>query len=196
MNVNKNNIIGILLFVIAVLIASCVDGENNENKAWNLKYRDGLLYKDSLTTEPFTGHYKGKIMGKDIEYDVVDGKKHGTFVLYHGNGNIETFGNISENKNHGEWRYYHPNGVLESVGMFKDDKPDSIWNWYYITGSLMQEGNFNEGKKDGEWKIYDDLGNLRLMMKYNNDELKDSVAYELPEISDTLVFHKDSIDAQ
>ncbi|MCJ7553633.1 MAG: hypothetical protein MUO34_07090, partial [Ignavibacteriaceae bacterium] len=65
MNVNKNNIIGILLFVIAVLIASCVDGENNENKAWNLKYRDGLLYKDSLTTEPFTGHYKGKIMGKD-----------------------------------------------------------------------------------------------------------------------------------
>lgn len=181
------------LIILTLFISSCGFKEKNENKPWNLTFRDGLLYKDSSATEPFTGHYKGKVMGKDIEYDVVDGKKHGLFVVYHENGNVETIGYIDNNNNHGEWKYYYPNGQLESVGKFTYDKPDSIWNWYYLTGTLMQEGKFIEGTKDGEWKFYDDFGNLRLLMKYKNDVLKDSIAYEIPEISDTLTKDSDSL---
>lgn len=181
------------LILILIFLFSCGLKDKNENKPWNLTLREGLLYKDSLATEPFTGHYKGKVMGKAIEYDVVDGKKHGLFVIYYENGNVETLGYIDNEKNNGEWKYYYPNGQLESVGKFNQDKPDSIWNWYYITGTLMQVGNFIDGQKDGEWKFYDDFGNLRLMIKFKNDELKDSIAYELPDISDTLTNNSDSL---
>jgi antitoxin component YwqK of YwqJK toxin-antitoxin module len=167
------------VILITVIILSCTPGNEKDEKKWNLVFRDGLLYNDSLTTEPFTGHYKGKVMGKSIEYEVVDGKRNGIFILYNENGFVETLGYLKENKNHGEWKYYYPNGELESVGIFNDDKPDSVWNWFYMNGTIMQKGSFNEGKKDGEWKSYDEFNNLTLLLKYNNDVLIDSVHFEV-----------------
>ncbi|HSL88179.1 MAG TPA: hypothetical protein VK870_02635, partial [Ignavibacteriaceae bacterium] len=128
------------LLFIAVTAISCELENKKSDKGWNLVLRDGLLYSDSLTIEPFTGHYKGKVMGKSIEYDVVDGKRNGIFILYNENGYVETFGYLKDNKNHGEWKYYYPNGELESVGIFYDDKPDSLWNWFYMNGKILQEG--------------------------------------------------------
>jgi antitoxin component YwqK of YwqJK toxin-antitoxin module len=167
------------IIIITVIILSCTPENEKDEKKWNLVFRDGLLYSDSLTTEPFTGHYKGKVMGKSIEYEVVDGKRNGIFILYNENGFVETLGYLKENKNHGEWKYYYPNGELESVGIFNDDKPDSVWNWFYMDGTIMQKGSFNEGKKDGEWKSYDEFNNLTLLLKYNNDVLIDSVHFEM-----------------
>jgi antitoxin component YwqK of YwqJK toxin-antitoxin module len=143
------------------------------------------LYKDSLTTEPFTGHYEGEVMKKKIEYDVVDGRRNGIFVIYNENGNVETIGYMKDEKNYGEWKYYYPNGVLESIGIFKDDMADSVWNWYYMTGTVKQTGEFSEGKKNGEWKYYDDFGNHYLTMKYKNDEVKDSIVYEIPVLNES-----------
>lgn len=163
------------------LLVSCGEVSSGKQEAWNLVLKDGLLYKDSLATEPFTGHYKGKVMGKDIEYEVLNGKKHGVFAIYHENGNVETLGYLENDQNHGIWKYYYPNGIVESIGNFNLDKPDSVWNWYYMTGTLRQEGRFEDGKKEGEWNYYDDFGNLYLTMKYKEDVLKDSVAYKLPE---------------
>lgn len=180
-----------LLFA-SLIIVSCASDKNKSEKAWNLVLRDGILFSDSLATEPFTGHYKGKVFGKTIEYDVINGKQNGIFVLYHENGNIETLGYMKENKNHGEWKYYFSNGLIESQGIFNEDQPDSLWNWYYMTGTLMQEGKFSNGKKEGEWKYYDEFGNLYLMINYRNDEVKDSIRYELPVMSTEN--QKDSIN--
>lgn len=163
------------VILIAVIILSCTPDDIKDKKEWNLVFRDGLLYSDSLTTEPFSGYYKGKVMGKSIEYEVVDGKRDGIFILYNENGFVETLGYLKKNKNHGEWKYYYPNGELESIGIFYDDKPDSVWNWFYMNGLLMQEGIFKSGKREGEWKHFDDFGNLTLILKYKNDVLIDSL---------------------
>lgn len=170
---NIKYISGVIL--IAVLIISCTPENKKNEKEWNLVFIDGLLYTDSLATEPFTGYYKGKVMGKRIEYEVIDGKRNGIFVLYNESGFVETLGYIKENYNHGEWKYYYPEGELESVGIFNYDKPDSVWNWFHKNGLLMQEGRYKDGKREGEWKHYDDFGNLTLILKYNNDLLIDSL---------------------
>ncbi len=167
-----------LITIVAGFI-SCSEHDSDKEKKWNLVLRDGLLYTDSLSTKPFTGHYKGKVLGRDIEYDVVDGKKHGIFVLFGENGNVETIGHIENDKNHGEWKYYYPNGLIESIGKFNNDKPDSVWNWFYITGTLMQEGKFNHGLKVDDWNHYDDLGNLYLSVKYKDDVAVDSIVYQV-----------------
>lgn len=163
------------VILIAVIIFSCTPENKKSEKDWNLIFRDGLLYTDSLATEPFTGYYKGKVMGKSIEYEVIDGKRNGIFVLYSENGFVETLGYLKENRNHGEWKYFYPDGELESVGIFNYDKPDSVWSWFYKNGLIMQEGKFDNGKKEGEWKHFDDFGNLTLILKYKNDVLIDSL---------------------
>lgn len=178
MNIKIFNALLLILFA-HIIFFSCAENKSKE-MTWNLIVKDGLLYSDSLATEPFTGRYKGKVVGKDIEYDVVNGKRHGIFAIYHTNGNLEVFGEMANEKNIGVWKYYYPNGVLESSGKYVDDKPDSVWNWYYMTTTTKQIGEFNEGIKTGEWKYYDDFGNLYLVMKFNNGVLTDSVAYELP----------------
>jgi antitoxin component YwqK of YwqJK toxin-antitoxin module len=177
MNNKKTTLILILLIS---LIVSCTSDKNKNHKAWNLVMKDGLLYNDSLAQKPFTGHYKGSVMGRRIEYEVVDGKRTGLFVLYNENGNVETFGYQKENKNHGEWKYYYPDGSLESVGLFVDDKPDSIWTWFYINGNLMQEGSFSGGMRDGDWKFFNESGNLYSIMRYKDNLIVDSIRYVLP----------------
>lgn len=175
-----NKKLTLILIVVILLIVSCTSEDNKRSKAWNLVMKDGLLYKDSLATEPFTGHYKGKVMGKSIEYEVVDGKRTGFFVLYNEHNSLEVYGYQKENKNYGEWKYYYPDGSIESIGIFVDDQPDSVWNWFYTNGNLMQEGKFNRGMRNGDWKLYDELGNLIVIMKYENDIVIDSIKYELP----------------
>ncbi|MFO7526109.1 MAG: hypothetical protein R6W68_11725 [Ignavibacteriaceae bacterium] len=187
MNLIKTFRILLVSSFLIILTVSCAINKKDNDKVWNLVMKEGLLYKDSLATEPFTGHYEGKVMGKKIEFDVVDGKKNGIFVIYNQNGNVETIGYIENEKNYGEWKYYYPNGVLESVGKFREDKPDSVWNWYYMTGTVKQTGEFSGGKKHGEWKYYDDFGNHYLTMKYKNDELKDSISYELPVVQEESI---------
>lgn len=180
----NNKLIIILKFSFLIFISACALNNKNSEKEWNLVLKNGLLYKDSLASEPFTGHYEGTVMGKKIEYDVVNGRKNGIFVIYNENGNVETIGYMKDEMNYGEWKYYYPNGVLESIGIFKDDKADSTWNWYYMTGTVKQTGVFSDGKKNGEWKYYDDFGNHYLTMKYKNDEVKDSIAYEIPVLNE------------
>lgn len=176
-----------LLFVISFLLFQFCSEQIKEEKKWNLILKDGLLYNDSLATQPFTGHYKGTVMGKKIEYEVLNGKRDGIFVLYHENGILETQGYLKENKNHGEWKYFYPDGKLESTGIFKDDQPDSIWVWFNYAGTLIQQGLYKEGKKDGEWKFYDDSGNLFLLMKFKDDQVQDSIWYGSKELfSDSL----------
>ncbi len=167
----------LFLLTIALLFFNFCSNELKENKKWNLIKKNGLLYADSLATEPFTGHYKGTVMGKQIEYEVVSGKMSGIFVLYFENGYVETQGFLKENKNHGIWKYYYPDGKLESTGIFTEDQPDSLWVWFNNSGVLILEGFYKNGKKEGEWKFYDDSGQLFLIRNFINDELIDSVWY-------------------
>lgn len=161
---------------ISLLFFSCEQTKKSDSEQ-PLVLKNGLLYKDSTATLPFTGRHKSKVMDKVIEYEVKDGIKNGDFILYYPNGKIEMKGKIVNDKNEGEWKYYLPDGTLQTVGIFVNDVPESTWTWYYQDGKIFEQGNFKNGIRIGEWKTFDQYGKLRVSRKFEKGEVKDSTVF-------------------
>ncbi|WP_337872059.1 hypothetical protein [Ignavibacterium sp.] len=165
-----------MIVYLSFLIISC-EQKNKIELEQPLVLKDGLLYKDSTSTVPYTGRHKSKVLNKVIEYEVKDGIKNGDFILYFPNGKIEMKGKLVNDKNEGEWKYYLPDGTLQTVGFFKGDVPDSIWTWYYQIGKVFEVGRFDSGVKIGEWKTFDENGKLRVSRIFENGVIKDSTVF-------------------
>jgi len=159
----------IFLLILQLFVTSCVKEKIPES---SLVLKDNLLYKRGSDI-PFTGREKAKVEDKTIEYDVVDGYKHGDFILYFENGNVEMQGQIDSNRNTGKWSYYFPDGKLESEGSFKHDLPNGKWIWNFPDGKRKEEGEYNNGVRIGTWRQYDENGKITFEHNY---ELPDSAA--------------------
>lgn len=165
----------ILFAALIILIFSACNKNTDQDYQNPLVFKDGFLYHDSLSSKPFTGRNKSKMLDMVIEYEVVNGLKQGDFITYYPNGKVQMYGSMKQNKNVGLWKYYYQNGVLESSGYFNNDLPDSTWQWYNISGKLFEEGNYIGGKRNGTWKNYDSLGKLYTIKTYLDGTLKDSI---------------------
>lgn len=173
----KINYLFLFIFMfISIVLLSCEQAKKNDLDQ-PLVVKDGLLYKDSSSTKPFTGRHKSKVLDKIIEYEVKDGVKNGYFILYFPNGKIEMKGKIVNDKNEGEWKYYLPDGTLQTVGFYSNDVPDSNWTWFYQDGKIYEQGNFENGVRIGEWKTFDQYGKLRVLRKFENGVIKDSTVF-------------------
>ncbi|MEP0861646.1 MAG: toxin-antitoxin system YwqK family antitoxin [Ignavibacterium sp.] len=174
----NNSRILLLPFIvfISLLFFSCEQAKKSDIEQ-PLVLKNGLLYKDSTATIPFTGRHKSKVIDKVIEYEVKDGIKNGDFILYYPNGKVEMKGKILNDKNEGEWKYYLPDGTLQTVGIFVNDVPESTWTWYYQDGKIFEQGNFKNGIRIGEWKTFDQYGKLRVSRKFEKGEVKDSTVF-------------------
>lgn len=159
----------ILLFFSSILLLSCAKEEIPKS---SLVIKENLLYKEGSDV-PFTGREKAMVDNKIIEYEVKDGLKHGKFILYSEDGNIEIAGQIDSNRNVGKWQYFFPNGEIESEGFFNFDRPDGKWVWNYPDGKRKEEGDYNNGIRVGLWYQYDNKGNI--IFKHNY-EFGDSTA--------------------
>jgi antitoxin component YwqK of YwqJK toxin-antitoxin module len=160
--------------LIVILFISC--NQKDEEKLSNpLVLKDGLLYSDSLTTTPFTGRNKSRMLDMKIEYDVVNGKKNGDFIVYFSNDKIQISGTMKENKNVGEWKYYFSDGSLQTSGFYENDIPTGKWIWFDLQGKIIEEGIYVEGKREGEWKNYDSTGTLNIVRLYKENNLIDSI---------------------
>lgn len=136
--------------------------------------RNGILFQDSTSTEPYTGRNKSKMLDMTIEYDVVNGIKEGDFITYNPNNKIQMIGKMKDNKNVGFWKYYSKDGILQTTGFYKDDIPDSLWTWYFVNGKVAEAGNYKNGLREGDWKNYDTIGILKIVRLYKFDKLVDS----------------------
>ena len=147
-----------IIFTLALLLLvnSC---EENYIPESSLEMRDTLIYLKG-SDEPFTGREKARVNDKIIEYDIVKGMKHGEFMIYYENGNIQIKGQLDNNRNVGTWKYFYESGVLESEGYFVNDQPDGKWFWYSLSGKLKEEGSYKQGRRVGLWRNYDDNGNV------------------------------------
>ena len=147
------------LIIFAQFFFLACDKKDNDIPESSLSIRDNLIYKNGSDI-PFTGREKARVENKIIEYDIVDGLKHGDFRLYYESGNIEIKGQIDKNKNIGKWQYFYESGQVESEGRFVDDLPEGEWKWYYRSGDLREQGSFKGGKRVGLWKQFDVSGNV------------------------------------
>jgi len=160
MKISKNEIFLLSsLIIFAQFFFLTCDKKNNNIQESSLELRDTLIYKKGSDI-PFTGREKARIENKIIEYDVVDGVKHGDFILYYESANIEIKGQLDKNRNVGKWQYFYESGQIESEGNFVDDFPEGEWKWYYRSGTLREQGSFKGGKRIGLWKQFDVSGNV------------------------------------
>ena len=159
--------------LITILLISCM--HKAEEKLSNpLVLKAGLLYSDTLSTIPFTGRNKSRMLDMKIEYDVVEGKKEGDFIIYYSNENIQMAGKMKDNKNIGEWKYYFLDGSIQTIGSYDNDIPAGNWKWYNPNGKVIEEGEYMNGNREGEWKSYDSLGFLEIVRLYKENNLIDS----------------------
>jgi len=159
--------------LIGIIFISCSHNEE-EKLSKPLVLRDGLLYSDTLSTIPYTGRNKSHMFDMKIEYDIVDGKKEGDFIIYFSNNNIQMIGKMKANKNEGEWKYYFENGSLQTSGFYENDIPNGKWIWFNPNGKIIEEGNYISGNREGEWKNYDSTGSIDIVRLYKENILIDS----------------------
>lgn len=153
----KSYLILPFLFALSVIVCLASCSESPKQKKTEIKF-DAEIYDENGNL--FTGTRKGTVGSKVIEYEVVNGKKHGSFKTYYENGNPEMEGQIKENKNEGLWKYYYENGTLESEGNFQDDRIEGKWYWYYPTGSLREISEYQDGVRNGKIIMYDSTGTV------------------------------------
>ena len=77
----------------------------------DLVERDGLYYK-KFTDVPFTG----EVEGKKHQGFVKDGKRVGSWVEYHDNGQLASKGAFENGRKKGPWVKYYKNGQLKTKG--------------------------------------------------------------------------------
>lgn len=159
--------------IFIVLFISC-NHKDEEKLSKPLVLKDGLLFSDSISTTPYTGRNKSRMFDMKIEYDVVDGKKEGDFIVYFSNDKIQMIGKMKQNKNIGEWKYYFPDGSLQTSGYFDDDIPTGKWIWFNQKGKIIEEGNYLTGNREGKWKSYDSTGTLNIVRMYKENKVIDS----------------------
>ena len=149
-----------------LFILSCAEQETPKS---TLIVKDNLLYKRGSDV-PFTGREKALVENKIVEYEVVNGFKHGEFKIYSADGLLEVQGQIDSNRNVGKWQYFFPNGELESEGFFVMDKPEGKWIWRYPDGKIKEEGLFENGERIGIWLEYDHDGDTIFKHNYDLDD--------------------------
>jgi len=182
----KKNIIKTLVIlssVASIFVCSQACEKNHIPKS-DLVIKDSLIYKKGSDT-PFTGREKARIEDKIIEYDILNGIKHGEFFLYYEDGTLQIKGKIDSNKNVGKWEYFYPNGEIESQGFFINDMPEGRWTWFYTNGKLKEEGSYHNGRRVGWWKQFDENGNV---IFENDFKMSDSLTVEDSILSDIKKF--------
>lgn len=158
-------------FLITVLV-----GCNNYYKTHHIDVVDGLIFKQG-ESEPFTGRILDTLENKIIEYDVVQGLRHGEFCVSNLQGVFTVSGMLKNNKNVGTWSYFFESGKLESKGNFMNDLPHGKWQWFYRDGTLRSEGYYINGIEEGVWKSFSEQGILNSIRRFTCGEIMNEVIF-------------------
>ncbi len=158
-----------IFFLLGFLFCSEIKRENEHGKQKFSAGPNGLIY-NAGTDELYNGIIKDTL-DVIIEFQVVNGIKHGSFKTYFLTGQIEKQGQIEKDKNEGEWKYYYENGQIELIGSFKNNLPYGQWISYYNNGHTKIIGNYKNGKENGAWKYYDVNGELVNIIYYKDGKI-------------------------
>ena len=113
--------------------------------SWSFEYkdlveRDGIYYK-KFTDVPFTGKTTGQEQGS-----FKNGKKDGSWISYHENGQLEFEGNYKNDKKEGSWVRYWDDGQLKFKGDYKNGRREGYWIVFSYDGQLWSKGKYKDGQ--------------------------------------------------
>jgi len=139
--------------------------------SWGVTKKDlvnenGIYYSKSSDI-PFTGNVTLKTCESNEPHckelvNLKNGKKDGSWITYHSNGQLASQGNYKNNRKDGAWIEYHSNGSLKGKYVYKDNYVNGLQEFYWDDGQLRSRCIIkNKGrdqhcigyKKDGSlWK--------------------------------------------
>jgi antitoxin component YwqK of YwqJK toxin-antitoxin module len=96
-----------VVLIVLLFPALAMGGEVKIEDLANRPQWSGLYYK-KVTNVPFTGKTTGKTQGSFRK-----GKKHGPWVSYHDNGQLEFKGTFKNGKWDGPWVNYNKDGIVD-----------------------------------------------------------------------------------
>ena len=112
-------------------------------------------------------HTIKKENGKYI-VNLLNGKRHGSFVKYFINGQIKLECNYKNGEIGGAYKLYYENGQIEKNCNYINDKLDGVYKSYYENRQIKLDCNFINGAFDGVYKSYYENGNLKKQSHYKN----------------------------
>ena len=142
------------LLTLPLLLLSLISFPSWSETIDDLILREGLWYK-KFSSAPFTGRITGQYQGKFKK-----GKRHGPWVGYYENGQLQEKGEYKNGKSEGPWVFYNEDGQLLGEGELRNGKEEGPWVSYHHNGQLFSKGEYKNGKQEGRWVAYDYEGNL------------------------------------
>ena len=99
----------------------------------------------------------------ELECNYINGELDGIYKSYFINGQIETDCNYINGKKHGENKEYYVNGALKLQTQYKEGIQYGETKSFYNNGNIYREVNFVNGEYEGEIKEYFKNGNLKFI---------------------------------
>jgi antitoxin component YwqK of YwqJK toxin-antitoxin module len=128
-----------------------------------LVLRDDKYYK-KFSNESFTGKVNGQEQGS-----LKNGKKDGSWIGYHENGQLFYEGDWKNGKKDGSWVYYTNNGLLSHKKSFKNGKREGSYQVYHNNSYFLKyKGQYKDDLKEGYWVVYWENGKFRYKGNYKN----------------------------
>jgi antitoxin component YwqK of YwqJK toxin-antitoxin module len=94
--------------------------------------------------------------------NLLNGKRHGSFIEYFINGQIKLDYNYKNGEIEGVYKSYYENGQIEKNCNYINGKFDGPYKSYYENGNLMDQLHYKNGNKDGQFQsFYDNKAKYR-----------------------------------
>lgn len=140
------------------------------NGMWLWYYENGNVLREE---EFFNGREAGIIYeygetGRLItEGYYVNGEREGSW--YYRVGDHIEVGNYITGLRDGTWKYFYSDSTLKFEGYYVQGNPDGKHKLYYPGGELKEERIYVLGMRQKNWKRYDELGNVYMIITYQDD---------------------------
>ena len=86
-------------------------------------------------------------------------------------------GQLKNGKKEGSWVQYHENGQLKHKWNYKDRKKDGENIHYWENGQLWVKENYKDGKKEGETLVYNENGQFEKTKIYKDGKLIETIKH-------------------
>ena len=122
------------LFIIPLVLMSLVSFPSWGESVDDLVERAGVYY-EKFSDVPFTGEVNGRWQGS-----MKDGKKDGSFKIYHPNGQLMSKQDFRAGKENGSFVAYHSNGQLWMKHQYKNGKREGFSKAFAAQLTVWMEG--------------------------------------------------------
>jgi antitoxin component YwqK of YwqJK toxin-antitoxin module len=168
-------------------------GDTLQKVSYMLGKRNGysIEYNLEASVDPMN---RGKIVSREL---YINDKREGISQYFYTNGKLKEEVHYENNKRNGIAREFDKEGVLITLQTFnngfltnreklnrKDEKglKQGIWKDFYANGRTRSEINYKDDIFNGPFKEFDEVGNIKVLLQYNNGiliEEKDTAGMEI-----------------